>query len=109
MKSDFEKIVPEDFKQYKDISRRFKYVQMENTAELNSICVDSWLLASRWSEIESLSNKIAKENGISKTDFQTWCYQKYRQLQELHITARSWFRMSKEEQTEIRKIEGIWV
>lgn len=107
MKSDFEKIVQEDFNQFKDLSKRFKNVQMENTAELNAICIDSWLLATRWSEIESLANKIAKNNGISKTDFQTWCYQKYRQLQEMHITTRSWYRMSKEEQIEIRKIEGI--
>lgn len=107
MRSDFEKIVQEDFNQFKELSKRFKKVQMENTAELNAICIDSWLLATRWSEIESLANKIAKDNGISKTDFQTWCYQKYRQLQEMHITTRSWYRMSKEEQIEIRKIEGI--
>ncbi len=107
MKSDFEKIVLEDFKQYKDISRRFKNVKMEDTAELNSLCIDSWLLATRWSEIESMANKIAKENEINKTDFGTWAYQKYRQLQEMHITCRSWYRMSKEEQIQLRQMEGI--
>ena len=107
MKSDFEKIVPEDFEQYKEIARRFKNVKMENTLELNNLCIDSWLLATRWSEIESLANKIAKEYTVNKTDFSTWAYQKYRQLQEMHITCRSWYRMSKEEQIQIRQMEGI--
>lgn len=107
MKSDFEKIVSEDFQQYKDIAKRFRDVKMEDTVELNNLCVDSWLLATRWSEIESTANKIAKENNISKTDFQTWAYQKYRQLQEMHITCRSWYRMSREEQVQLRQIEGV--
>jgi hypothetical protein len=107
MKSDFEKIVPEDVQQYKDLARRFMNVQMENIEELNQICIDSWLLASRWSEIQSLANKIAVEHDVNKTDFSTWSYQKYRQLQELHITARSWYRMAKEEEIQIRQIEGI--
>ena len=32
MKSEFEKICPEDFKQFRDISKRFRDVQMENCA-----------------------------------------------------------------------------
>lgn len=105
MKSEFENIVAEDFKQYKDISLRFKKVQMENCLELQALTTDSWLLATRWSEIQSLASKIAQENGINKTDFGNWAYQKYRQLQEMHITCRSWYRLAKEDERMLKGLE----
>lgn len=107
MKSEFENIVAEDFKQYKDISLRFKKVQMENCLELQALTTDSWLLATRWSEIQSLASKIAQENGINKTDFGNWAYQKYRQLQEMHITCRSWYRLAKEDERMLKGLEII--
>nr|DAJ75887.1 MAG TPA: hypothetical protein [Caudoviricetes sp.] len=105
MKSDFEKIVEEDFNQYRQIATRFRDVQMENCFELQQLTIDSWLLANRWSEIQSLASKIAQENGISKTDFGTWAYQKYRQLQEMHITCRSWYRLAKEDERMLKGLE----
>ena len=105
MKSEFENIVAEDFKKYKDISLRFKKVQMENCLELQALTTDSWLLATRWSEIQSLASKIAQENGINKTDFGNWAYQKYRQLQEMHITCRSWYRLAKEDERMLKGLE----
>lgn len=105
MKSDFEKIVQEDFNQYRQIATRFKDVQMENCFELQQLTIDSWLLANRWSEIQSLASKIAQENGISKTDFGTWAYQKYRQLQEMHITCRSWYRLAKQDEQMLKGLE----
>lgn len=107
MKSEFENIVAEDFKQYKDISLRFKKVQMENCLELQALTTDSWLLATRWSEIQSLASKIAQENGINKTDFGNWAYQKYRQLQEMHITCRSWYRLAKEDERMLKGLEIV--
>ena len=107
MKSEFEKICSEDFEQFREISRRFQNVQMENVEELFQISIDSWLLATRWSEIQSNASKIAQENGITKMDFQNWAYQKYRQLQEMHITCRSWFRLAKEDEKLLRTMEGI--
>ena len=105
MKSDFEKIVQEDFNQYRQIATRFRDVQMENCFELQQLTIDSWLLANRWSEIQSLASKIAQENGISKTDFGTWAYQKYRQLQEMHITCRSWYRLAKQDEQILKGLE----
>lgn len=107
MKSEFEKIVPEDIAQYKDLARRFKNVKMENIQELNQLTIDTWLLACRWSEIQSMSKKIAQEHGVSKCDFADYAYQKYRQLQELHVTCRSWYKLAVEEQRQIRMIEGV--
>ena len=107
MKSEFEEIVKEDFKQYKEIAKRFRDVKLENSLELQTLTTDSWLLATRWSEIQSLASKIAQENGINKTDFGTWAYQKYRQLQEMHITCRSWYRLAKEDERMLKGLEIV--
>lgn len=105
MKSQFEDICKEDFKQFREISGRFQKVQLENIEELYQLSIDSWLLATRWSEIQSNSRKIAQQHEVSKMDFQEWAYQKYRQLQEMHITTRSWFRLAKEDERNLRGIE----
>ena len=107
VRSQFEKIVQEDFNQFRQIAVRFRDVQMENCFELQQLTIDSWLLANRWSEIQSLANKIAQENGINKTDFGTWAYQKYRQLQEMHITCRSWYRLALEDMKLNNMIDGV--
>lgn len=107
MKSDFESIVQDDFNQYREIAKRFQKVDMTNIDELNQLTIDSWLLATRWSEIQAMSSKLAQENGVNKTDFKDFAYQKYRQLQELHITCRSWYRLAIEEERSIRQVEGV--
>lgn len=93
----FEDIVKEDFNQFRDISRRFKNVKYTDIDELRQITIEAWLLATRWSEIQAEAVKIATDYEVNKTDFSNWAYQKYRQLQELHITARCWHRLAIEE------------
>lgn len=107
MKSPFEEIVKEDFEQYREISKRFKNVNMANPIELNELTIDSWLLATRWSEIQAMAIKVASDYEVNKTDFSNWAYQKYRQLQELHITCRSWYRLAVEEERQVRMMEGV--
>ena len=106
IKSDFEPIVQEDFNQFREIATRFQKIDMTDIDGLNELVIDSWLLATRWSEIQSNSLKLSKEFGINKTDFNTWSYQKYRQLQEMHITVRSWYRMAREEYMANLRMEG---
>lgn len=105
IKSQFEKIVQEDFNQYRKISSEFMKVQPEDVDTLFQISIDSWLLATRWSEIQSNASKIAIDHDINKTDFKDYCYQKYRQLQEMHITCRSWYRLAKEDERSMRGLE----
>ena len=93
----FEDIVKEDFEQYRNIAKKFRDVKLEDIESLIELTKTTWLLATRWSEIQADSVKIATSFDINKTDFSTWAYQKYRQLQELHITCRSWLRLSIEE------------
>lgn len=105
MKSEFEFIVKEDFDQYRDIAKRFRDIQMEDILGLKELTTDSWLLANRWSEIQSLASKIAQNTEINKTDFSNWAYQKYRQLQEMHITCRSWYRLAKEDEKQLKGLD----
>lgn len=105
MKSEFEFIVKEDFEQYRDIAKRFRDIQMEDILGLKELTTDSWLLANRWSEIQSLASKIARNTEINKTDFSNWAYQKYRQLQEMHITCRSWYRLAKEDEKQLKGLD----
>lgn len=106
VKSNFENIFPEDFRQFRDISIKFQKVRLEDAETLHELTIDSWLLATRWSEIQSVANKIAQENDIRKSDFTDWAYQKYRQLQEMHITCRSWYRLAVEEMRTNNMISG---
>lgn len=103
--SQFEKIVQEDFNQFREISKEFQQVDNTDADTLYQLSIDSWLLATRWSEIQSNASKIAFDNNISKTDFGTWAYQKYRQLQEMHITCRSWYRLACEDERMLRGLE----
>ena len=105
--SQFEKIVQEDFNQFRKLSKIFMNVTPEDADTLFELSRESWLLATRWSEIQSNASKIALDNNVTKIDFQNWAYQKYRQLQEMHITTRSWYRLAIEDMKLNNMIEGI--
>lgn len=106
-KSQFEIICLEDMKLYRDIAERFQNVSTLDRIELENLQKDTWLLGTRWSEIQSNARKIAQEYGVSKTDFGDWAYQKYRQLQELHITCRSWYRQAWEDERALRASKNL--
>ena len=97
MKSEFEQILPEDTKQFKDLFKRYKNKKLENLEELYEISTMALILAQRWCEIQSIASTIAKENNCSKTDFQQWAYQHYRNLQEMHIDCRSLYKCARED------------
>lgn len=105
--SQFESILKEDFQQFRDISKKFMKVTPEDAETLYQLSIESWLLATRWSEIQSNASKIAIDFDVNKTDFKDYCYQKYRQLQEMHITCRSWYRQAKEDMQLNNMIDGI--
>ena len=107
VKSQFEPIVQEDMNQFRNVAERFMNVDIMNKEELLELQKDTWLLGTRWSEIQSNARKIAQEYGINKPDFGDYCYQKYRQLQELHITCRSWYRQAWEDERALRMSKDI--
>ena len=97
MKSEFEQILPEDTQQFKELFKRYRDKKIEDLSELYSISTTALILSQRWCEIQSLASVISKENDCSKTDFQTWAYQHYRNLQEMHIDCRSLYKCARED------------
>lgn len=97
IKSEFEKIVPQDTEQFKKLFKRYKEKKLEDLDELFDISTNALILAQRWCEIQSCASIIAKESGCSKTDFGTWAYQHYRNLQEMHIDCRSLYKSGRED------------
>ena len=97
MKSQFEEICQEDCNQFKELFKRYKDKRIEDLDELHNISTLALTLAQRWCEIQSNASIIAKENGLSKTDFQQWAYQHYRNLQEMHIDCRSLYKCARED------------
>ena len=97
MKSEFEKIVPEDTRQFKELFKRYRDKKLEDLNELYEISTQALILSQRWCEIQSIASVIARENNVSKTDFQTWSYQHYRNLQEMHVDCRSLYKCARED------------
>ena len=97
MKSEFEMIVPEDTRQFKELFKRYRDKKLEDLNELYEISTTALILAQRWCEIQSIASVIARENNVSKTDFQTWSYQHYRNLQEMHVDCRSLYKCARED------------
>ena len=97
MKSEFELIVPEDTKQFKELFKRYRDKKLEDLNELYEISTQALILSQRWCEIQSMASVIGKEHDLSKTDFQTWAYQHYRNLQEMHIDCRSLYKCARED------------
>lgn len=97
VKSEFEKIVPDDVEQFKALFKRYRDKKLEDLEELYYISTTALILSQRWCEIQSVASVIAKENGVNKTDFQNWAYQHYRNLQEMHIDCRSLYKCARED------------
>ena len=99
IKSDFQKILPEDCKQYNNVSQRYLELIPEDGNTAFDLMKDSWALAQRWSEIQATTGKIANMDNadIQKTDFKTWAYQRYRQMQLIHESCRVIWRQTNEQ------------
>lgn len=97
IKSEFENILPEDTKAFKNLFKRYRDKKIEDLQELYEISTQALILSQRWCEIQSIASIISKEKNCSKTDFQTWAYQHYRNLQEMHIDCRSLYKCARED------------
>lgn len=97
MKSDFEQLLPDDTRQFKELFKRYKNKKLEDLNELYEISTQALILSQRWCEIQSMASVMAKDNDLSKTDFQTYAYQHYRNLQEMHIDCRSLYKCARED------------
>lgn len=99
IKSDFSKILPEDCKQFNEVSARYINLEATNGTEAFDLMKTSWALAQRWSEIQATTSKIMTQDivNVQKTDFKTWAYQRYRQMQLIHESCRVIWRQENEQ------------
>lgn len=97
MESQFEQYVQEDCKQFKKICAYYNNKSSEDIDTLYALTNNCLILSARWSDISSNASLYAKKYGISKTDFQQWAYQRYRTLQEMHISCRTLYRCARED------------
>ena len=105
MKSQFEELLKEDCKQYREIFRTYKNKNPEDIDTLYTLTSDSLMLAQRWSDIASNASLYATEYKISKTDFKDWAYQRYRNLQEMHTDCRVFYKDAKEDLKNFGRVE----
>lgn len=105
VKSQFEELVKEDCDQYREIFRKYKNKTMEDIDTLLSLTNESLMLAQRWSDIQSNASLYSKTYEISKTDFQQWAYQRYRNLQEMHTDCRVFYKDAKEDLRNFGRVE----
>ena len=99
-KSDFNKILPEDCKQFNIIAKRYLNLLSDESLEAFEIMKKSWSLSQRWSELQASARKIMdlSEEEFSVTDFKNWCYQRYRQMQLIHESCRVIWRSANEQE-----------
>lgn len=107
LKSQFEILVEEDCKQYREIFKKYKNKNPEDIETLYNLVSESLMLAQRWSDISSNASVYAKTFRISKTDFKDWTYQRYRNLQEMHTDCRVFYKDAKEDIKNFGSIEKI--
>lgn len=108
IKSDFQDVLPDDSKQFREVAERYMRLNPEDGKESFDLMKLSWSLAQRWSEIQATTAKIASFDKveIQKTDFKTWSYQRYRQMQLIHESCRSIWRSANEYELFLRKQEN---
>jgi hypothetical protein len=102
VRSQYELIFPEDSQQYREIAKRYMKQTTEDYKGAYDIMQDSWALAQRWSDIQSNVSKLAVDKGVSKSELRDWCYQRYRQLQLMHESARMIWGMGEREARELK-------
>lgn len=90
IKSDFQDLLKEDCEQYKALAKRYLELTTEDVEGAYLLMKDSWAAAQRWSEIQASARKIKNmvARDVNLTDLKEFSYQRYRQLQLMHESAR---------------------
>lgn len=81
-----------DIKQYKGLVEDFKSLDSSDYATAYALSQLALSLADRWNEIMLQSAKYSKELEYTKSEFTSWCYQKFKILIKIHDFARIVYR-----------------
>lgn len=84
MTSQYEQYFIGECKLYNEILKQYENLKLEDLVGLDDLRRKSIILASNFITLKSNADVIAKKIGTNKTQFNDWCYQRYRILMEIH-------------------------
>lgn len=85
-------MLEEDIKQYNELIGDFRVLGSSDYATAYKLSQTALMLTDRWNEIMLDSVKYSKEFGVTKSEFSTYAYQKYKILMKIHDFARMIYR-----------------
>ena len=85
-------MLEEDIKQYVALIAEFKRLDSSNYVDAYKLAQLSLMYADRWNEIMLDSVKYSKELDVTKSDFVSYAYQKYKILMKIHDFTRMVYR-----------------
>ena len=85
-------MLDEDIRMYRELVEDFNNLDSSDYASAYELSQLALSLADRWNEIMMSSVKYSKEMEITKSDFTTWCYQKFKILTKIHDFTRMVYR-----------------
>lgn len=86
------KEIEEDIKLYEEIIRDFKSLDSSDYTTAYKLSQMALISADRWNEIMLNSAKYSKEIEVTKSEFTSYCYQKYKMLMKIHDFSRIVYR-----------------
>lgn len=84
MVSQYEQYFKGECELFNKILEEYKNIKLEDIDNLDDLKRKSIILASNFVTVKSNADIIARKLSTSKTQFNDWCYQKYRVLMEIH-------------------------
>ena len=80
----YETYFVEESKLYNEMLKSYQNLKLEDINGLDELRRKSIILASNYITMKSNADIIATRLKTSKTQFNDWCYQRYRVLMEIH-------------------------
>lgn len=88
----------EDIKYYNGIIEDFKDLESSDFTTAYTLSQVALITADRWNEIMLNSVKYSKELEVTKSEFTSYCYQKFKMLMKIHEMCRCVWRQGEENQ-----------
>ncbi len=91
IRPDFEELLAEDCKQYREMCKDFYDLKDYDGDTAYQLMKDALMISQRWSDLQASSAKVhaLTEEKFAVTDFKKFCYERYRNSQLIHESARS--------------------
>ena len=85
-------MLEEDIKLYKELVENFNNLDSSDYTTAYTLSQLALSLADRWNEIMLNSTKYSKDMEVTKSDFTSWCYQRFKILIKIHDFTRMIYR-----------------